>query len=61
MNSSQNHTQLIKAESKRLGFDYCGIATAQFLNDDAHRLERWLSKGMHGNMQYMQTRIVLFS
>ncbi len=37
-----------------LGFDHCGIAKAQRLDDDARRLERWLNKGMHGKMQYME-------
>ncbi|MBK8520446.1 MAG: tRNA epoxyqueuosine(34) reductase QueG [Chitinophagaceae bacterium] len=38
----------------RLGFDFCGIAKAQLLHEDARRLEQWLSKGMHGSMQYME-------
>ena len=37
-----------------LGFDYCGIAKAQQLDDDARRLEQWLHKGMHGKMEYME-------
>ncbi len=48
------HTKIVKDTATLLGFDYCGIAKAQFLNDDAHRLETWLSKGMHGNMHYME-------
>jgi epoxyqueuosine reductase len=48
------HTQLIKAEAKRLGFDYCGISKAEFLEEEAPRLEQWLNKGMHGQMAYMQ-------
>lgn len=38
----------------KLGFDYCGIAKAQPLDEDARRLENWLNKGMHGNMKYME-------
>jgi epoxyqueuosine reductase len=37
-----------------LGFNYCGIAKAEFLNDDARRLEHWLNKGSNGTMQYME-------
>lgn len=37
-----------------LGFDYCGIARAMPLDDDARRLERWLQKGMQGSMHYME-------
>jgi epoxyqueuosine reductase len=53
MNSTQ-YTNFIKQQSKLLGFDYCGIAKAQFLNEDAKRLEQWLNKGMHGSMEYME-------
>ncbi|MBS1606779.1 MAG: tRNA epoxyqueuosine(34) reductase QueG [Bacteroidetes bacterium] len=51
--SNNNHTYLIKAWSRELGFDYCGIAQAQRLDDDARRLEAWLNKGMNGTMAYM--------
>ncbi|WP_431215696.1 tRNA epoxyqueuosine(34) reductase QueG [Puia sp. P3] len=51
--SNNNHTYLIKAWSRELGFDYCGIARAQRLDDDARRLETWLNKGMNGTMAYM--------
>ena len=36
-----------------MGFDYCGIAKAQELTEDALRLEQWLHKGFHGEMEYM--------
>jgi epoxyqueuosine reductase len=49
-----NHTQLIKSFAAKLGFDYCGIAKAEELTKDAKKLEAWLSKGMHGSMQYME-------
>ena len=51
---SQQHTQLIKAEAKRLGFDFCGISKAEFLEEEAPRLEKWLKASMHGQMQYME-------
>ncbi len=53
MNSSK-HTTLIKAEAKRLGFDYIGISKADFLEEEAPRLENWLNNNMHGQMSYMQ-------
>ncbi len=43
----------------RNGFDFCGIAKAQPLDDDARRLEKWLQQGMHGNMQYMENHFDL--
>ena len=49
-----NTSQLIKQMAISLGFNHCGIAKAEVLTEDAKRLERWLSKGMHGNMQYME-------
>jgi len=49
-----SNTQIVKQTATLLGFDFCGIATAGFLDDDARRLEKWLNKGMHGNMQYME-------
>ena len=33
---------------------FCGISKAEFLEEDAPRLEAWLQKGMHGEMQYME-------
>jgi Uncharacterized Fe-S protein len=49
-----NNTQKIKNFTRELGFDYCGIAKAQPLDDDARRLEQWLNKGLHGAMRYME-------
>ena len=54
MNSLQQHTSFIKKSATSLGFDYCGIAKAVRLDDDARRLEQWLQKGMHGGMQFME-------
>lgn len=54
MNTSTQHTQLIKAEAKRLGFLSCGVSKAGFLETEAPRLEHWLHNNMHGEMQYME-------
>ncbi|PCJ98069.1 MAG: tRNA epoxyqueuosine(34) reductase QueG [Flavobacteriaceae bacterium] len=54
MNLVETHTQLIKIEAKRLGFLSCGISKAEFLEEEAPRLEKWLNKNMHGEMQYME-------
>ncbi len=48
------HTQIIKQEAKRLGFDFCGISKADFLEEEAPKLEAWLKVGMHGKMEYME-------
>ena len=47
------YSQIIKQDRHRLGFDYCGIAKAQQLDEDARRLESWLNKGFQGSMDYM--------
>ncbi len=59
MNVHHTYTNFIKQTAKRLGFDLCGIAKAERLDDDALRLEKWLSKGMHGGMQYMENHFEL--
>lgn len=51
---TSRHTTAIKELAAQLGFEYCGIAKAVQLTEDARRLEQWLNKGMHGNMQYME-------
>lgn len=45
---------LLKQLALANGFDYCGIAKAERLNEDAKRLEAWLQQGFHGNMKYME-------
>lgn len=54
MDPKKAHTQFIKTEAKRLGFLSCGISRAEFLEEEAPRLERWLKEGMQGEMQYME-------
>jgi epoxyqueuosine reductase len=53
------YTQQIKSFARNLGFDYCGIARVQKLEEDARRLEQWLNKGYHGAMQYMENHFDL--
>ena len=53
MSHKSKYTQLIKSEAKRLGFLSCGISKAEFLEEEAPRLEKWLKENMHGEMQYM--------
>lgn len=49
-----DYSSLIKNEAKKLGFLFCGISKAAFLEEEAPRLENWLTKGMHGEMAYME-------
>ncbi|MGV3529264.1 MAG: tRNA epoxyqueuosine(34) reductase QueG [Flavisolibacter sp.] len=54
MSARETNTLLVKRLAAVNGFDYCGIAKATVLDDDARRLENWLKQGMHGKMQYME-------
>jgi epoxyqueuosine reductase len=47
-------SQIVKAKAQQLGFDFCGISKAGFLEEEAPRLEEWLNKGMHGKMHWME-------
>lgn len=51
---ANTYTRFIKNTASQLGFDYCGIAKADFLDEDAKKLENWLQQGFHGSMQYME-------
>ncbi|RZJ81815.1 MAG: tRNA epoxyqueuosine(34) reductase QueG, partial [Flavobacterium sp.] len=53
LNNSSKHSRMIKAEALRLGFMACGISKADFLAEEAPRLEEWLNKNHHGEMAYM--------
>ena len=59
MSVNSRHTQIIKSLATQFGFDYCGIAKAQPLDEDARKLESWLKNGMHGKMQYMENHFDL--
>ena len=54
LNRKRKYSHLIKAEAKRLGFLSCGFSKADFLEEEAPRLEKWLKNNMHGEMQYME-------
>ena len=49
-----NYSQLIKQKAEKFGFQSCGISKAEFLEEEAPRLETWLNKGYHGEMNYME-------
>lgn len=59
MSLAEKNTSFIKSAATGLGFDFCGIAKAVKLNEDAHRLETWLSSGMQGRMKYMENHFDL--
>lgn len=49
-----NRTTIVKTASKDLGFLSCGISKAEFLEEEAPRLEQWLKEGKQGKMAYME-------
>ena len=51
--AAEKNSKTIKALALSLGFNFCGIARAGFLEKEAPRLESWLKQGMHGQMHYM--------
>ena len=51
--TNAKYSQMIKAEALRLGFMACGISKAEFLEEEAPRLENWLNNNHHGEMAYM--------
>jgi epoxyqueuosine reductase len=54
MIEKNNYTDFVKSTALSLGFDYCGIAKAGKLEEEARYLEKWLQKGYNGTMGYME-------
>ena len=50
----EERSKIIKRIAQDLGFQDCGISKADFLEEEAPRLEKWLKLGMHGQMSYME-------
>jgi epoxyqueuosine reductase len=47
------NSAFIKSKANELGFDFCGISKADFLEEEAKLLETWLNKNYNGKMAYM--------
>ena len=54
MSAVAKHTRIIKQIAEETNFSFCGISKAEFLEDEAPRLEAWLKRGYQGKMQYME-------
>jgi epoxyqueuosine reductase len=46
-------TVLFRQKAQALGFEAVGFAKAEFLEEDAPKLENWLNQNRHGQMAYM--------
>lgn len=47
-------SEKIKEHAEALGFMACGFAKAEFLEEEAPHLEKWLKENRHGKMTYME-------
>ena len=54
MTNSLSHKDLIKKKARELGFFYCGVSKADFLEEEAQKLENWLKRQFNGKMTYME-------
>ena len=57
--NSHTYTQLVKQKAHELGFEEVGVAKAEFLDDEARKLEGWLNQNHHGEMGYMANHLDL--
>lgn len=46
-------TQDLKQKAHALGFSFCGVAKAEFMEPEARQLESWLNAGNHARLDYM--------
>lgn len=46
-------TETVKRICFEAGFSFVGIAKAQYMDQEARQLEKWLNAGHHGEMAYM--------
>src|SRR5436190_19677038 len=49
-----HHTAFVKATAASLGFSFCGVSKAEFLEDEAPKLEEWLKRGYQRKMSYLE-------
>lgn len=54
MSIKEEHTRLIKNKANELGFFFCGVSKADFLEEDAKHLDNYLKKNYQGQMSYLE-------
>ncbi len=52
-------TKQIKEKAAAVGFDSCGIVSAEYLEEERPRLEAWLQKQYQGDLRYLERNIEL--
>ncbi len=50
----EKKSEIVKSLSRKYHFDHCGIAKADFLKEEAPKLEEWLKRGYQGKMSYLE-------
>ena len=50
----RDNAKIVKSIAADLGFSFCGISKAEFLEEEAPRLTKWLKEGKQGGMSYME-------
>ncbi len=53
----QQFSKELKQMALEQGFDACGISSVEALTKERSYLEDWLTKGLHGDMAYMERNI----
>jgi epoxyqueuosine reductase len=54
MRTHAENSRLIKSIANDLGFSFCGISKAEFLEKEAPRFEQWLEREYAGTMHYLE-------
>lgn len=54
LTTKERHTKLIKEKALALGFTSIGVSKAEFLEEEAPKLEQWLHNGFQGEMSYLE-------
>lgn len=54
VSNQSTNTAIVKSIAQELGFFYCGISDATYLEDEARQLDQWLKNKYHGKMSYME-------
>ena len=54
LSNAKTNTEKIKRIASSLGFSFCGVSRAEFLENEAPKLEEWLRRGYQGKMGYLE-------
>jgi epoxyqueuosine reductase len=54
MHQQLKFTEQIRSHALKLGFDACGFAKAQYMPNEARRLDEWLTQNKNGTMGWIE-------